>query len=294
MVPRPAILCSTEHTIASPAKGSIFIYGVSKYIRILLDTYSRKPRFYLDRKSWHTGCNTVWQPREVHNDYATDSNQRIIQPRTTHHGLLSTRSHHLPHGASPSPSVEVDEPNIGTLGLIDAADRHDASRGVPFKAYAEIRIQGSMFDALRETTGCHARCAGKSTESSTPKTLTFSLGRDPSAEEMANAMDLSMDEYEALTRDAQIKSSLASICPLRRWSHPSGEIIPGSQESVEATLCNEELAAKSHTPSLACQKKSVSPSPSTTCKGLLKEIGEILDVPESLACQLRGQGVQRL
>ena len=48
------------------------------------------------------------------------------------------------------PSVDVDELiNVGVLGLIDAIDRFEPERGVPFKSYAEIRIQGAMFDSLR-------------------------------------------------------------------------------------------------------------------------------------------------
>ena len=43
------------------------------------------------------------------------------------------------------PSVDVDELiNVGMFGLIDAVDRFDSSRGVPFKSYAEIRVQGAM------------------------------------------------------------------------------------------------------------------------------------------------------
>ena len=48
-------------------------------------------------------------------------------------------------------SVDVDELiNVGAMGLIDAVDRFDPSRQVPFKAYAEIRIRGAIVDALRE------------------------------------------------------------------------------------------------------------------------------------------------
>ncbi len=48
------------------------------------------------------------------------------------------------------PSVDVEElVNVGVIGLIDALDRFDEARGVPFKSYAEIRIQGAMVDSLR-------------------------------------------------------------------------------------------------------------------------------------------------
>ena len=196
------------------------------------------------------------------------------------------------------PSVEVDELiNIGTLGLIDAVDRYDASRGVPFKAYAEIRIQGSMFDALRGDDWVPRSVRRKVNRiEHAKKSLTFSLGRDPSAEEMANAMDLSMDEYEALTRDAQIKKLISLDMPTSEDGHtPLVEIIPGSQESVEATLCNEELRSEvAHAVSCLPEKERVAVTLYYMQGVTLKEIGEILDVTESRACQLRGQGVKRL
>lgn len=47
-------------------------------------------------------------------------------------------------------SVEMDDlVSAGMLGLIDAADRFDASRGIPFEAYSRRRIQGAILDSLR-------------------------------------------------------------------------------------------------------------------------------------------------
>jgi RNA polymerase sigma factor for flagellar operon FliA len=37
------------------------------------------------------------------------------------------------------------------LGLIDAVDRFEPGRGVPFEAYASLRIRGAMIDELRRT-----------------------------------------------------------------------------------------------------------------------------------------------
>ena len=37
------------------------------------------------------------------------------------------------------------------LGLIDAVDRFEPGRGVPFEAYATLRIRGAMIDELRRT-----------------------------------------------------------------------------------------------------------------------------------------------
>src|SRR5438045_3372226 len=47
-------------------------------------------------------------------------------------------------------SVEIDDlVAAGMLGLIDAADRYDESRGVPFEAYSRRRIEGAILDVLR-------------------------------------------------------------------------------------------------------------------------------------------------
>lgn len=47
---------------------------------------------------------------------------------------------------------EVDTDNLesaGMLGLVEAAERFDPSRGVDFKAYAGLRIRGAIIDELR-------------------------------------------------------------------------------------------------------------------------------------------------
>src|SRR4051794_14466838 len=47
-------------------------------------------------------------------------------------------------------SVDLDDLiGAGVLGLIDAVDRFDPSRAIPFEAYARTRIQGAILDAMR-------------------------------------------------------------------------------------------------------------------------------------------------
>ena len=196
------------------------------------------------------------------------------------------------------PSVEVDELiNIGTLGLIDAVDRYDASRGVPFKAYAEIRIQGAMFDSLRGDDWVPRSVRRKVNRiEHAKKTLTFSLRRDPSREEMATALEMSTDEYDALVRDARIKKLISLDIPTSEDGHtPLVEIIPGNDDSVDSILCREELKTEvAHAVSCLPEKERVAVTLYYMQGVTLKEIGEILDVTESRACQLRSQGVKRL
>ena len=47
-------------------------------------------------------------------------------------------------------SVELsDLVQDGMIGLIDAANRYDDSRGIKFETFAERRVRGAMIDALR-------------------------------------------------------------------------------------------------------------------------------------------------
>lgn len=41
--------------------------------------------------------------------------------------------------------------NIGVIGLMDAIDKFDHSKKVPFEAYARIRINGAVMDELRKS-----------------------------------------------------------------------------------------------------------------------------------------------
>ena len=40
--------------------------------------------------------------------------------------------------------------SAGVLGLMDAIEKYDPTRGTTFKTYAELRIRGAMLDDLRE------------------------------------------------------------------------------------------------------------------------------------------------
>ena len=48
------------------------------------------------------------------------------------------------------PHIEVDDLiSVGVMGLIDAIEKYDPSRGAKFKTYAEFRVRGSILDELR-------------------------------------------------------------------------------------------------------------------------------------------------
>jgi len=83
-------------------------------------------------------------------------------------------------------SVDLDDLiGAGLIGLMDAVDRFEEDRAIPFEAYASSRIQGAILDALRaenhlsRTDRRRGREADKAEEQ-----LRAKLRREPSVEEL--------------------------------------------------------------------------------------------------------------
>ena len=195
-------------------------------------------------------------------------------------------------------SVDLDElVNVGTLGLIDAVDRFDTSRNVPFKAYAEIRIRGSIVDALRENDWVPRSVRRKVNRIEVERERLFrKLDRQPTQEEMAKSLEISVSAYEDLAADAQIRKLVSLDAPLdNESSTPLSDKVAGDDEDLLDSWVRDELIQE------VIQAVHHLPQKERTAVGLyylhgltLKEIGEVLGVTESRACQLRSQGIKRL
>lgn len=85
---------------------------------------------------------------------------------------------------------------VGAIGLLEAFDRFEASRGILFATFAEYRIRGAMYDALRENDAFSRRrrqLAKKITQAADQ--IRRAEGRNPSAEEVAALLEIGVDAY---------------------------------------------------------------------------------------------------
>ena len=94
------------------------------------------------------------------------------------------------------PHVEVDDLiSVGVLGLIDAIDKYDSTRGAKFKTYAEFRVRGAILDELRSMDWVPRSVRQKaSSMDGVVQKLQNKLGRRPEDDEIAEAMGVSLDE----------------------------------------------------------------------------------------------------
>lgn len=99
----------------------------------------------------------------------------------------------------PGTLEEEDLIDIGILGLLQAARNFDPARGIKFKTFAESRIKGAMLDTLRSLDPASRGQRRKAKQArQTYMELEQKLGRAPSDEEMAAALNLPLAQWYAL------------------------------------------------------------------------------------------------
>jgi RNA polymerase sigma factor for flagellar operon FliA len=99
-----------------------------------------------------------------------------------------------------------DLASYGAIGLLEAFDHFDETQNIKFSTYAEYRIRGSMLDALRasDTMSRRRRTLARRIQDAS-NGLAHKLGREPTAEEVAEVMDMDLEAYwQAVSKTAQV------------------------------------------------------------------------------------------
>jgi RNA polymerase sigma factor for flagellar operon FliA len=99
----------------------------------------------------------------------------------------------------------------GVLGLVEAANRFDASKGVPFDKFAARRIRGAILDAVRSADWAprSVRALARQADSAEQR-LASRLGRMPSMEELAREVGATPADLAAL-RDRVFRSVVLAL-----------------------------------------------------------------------------------
>ena len=93
--------------------------------------------------------------------------------------------------------VELDDLiSAGTFGLMDSINAFDLSRGVRFETFCISRVQGAMLDELRSMDWVPRMVRSKATKiNEAYKSLQGLLARKPSEEEVAEYLQVPLDEF---------------------------------------------------------------------------------------------------
>ncbi len=118
------------------------------------------------------------------------------------YGVLVKRiAHHLLARLPDNVQLE-DLIQSGMIGLFEAAANYDHSKGASFETYAGIRIRGSMLDEIRKGDWIPRSVHRNSRRiSDAIHTIEMREGRDAQDQEVAEELEISLDEYYALLKD---------------------------------------------------------------------------------------------
>ncbi len=210
--------------------------------------------------------------------------------------LVKRIAHHM-MARMPS-SVQVDDLiQAGMIGLLEASQKYDGSKGASFETYAGIRIRGAIVDEMRRgdwaprSVHRNSRRVGKAIAAVEART-----GCDARDTEIAEQMGVEIDEYYDIVKDAASTRLYSYDEVYEEDSHPaapsgSAQGFGGPSENVHDDAMRVALTQAIET--LPDREKLVL-SLYYEQELNLKEIGQVLEVSESRISQIHSQATARL
>ncbi len=206
--------------------------------------------------------------------------------------LVKRIAHHLL--ARLPASVQLDDlVQAGMLGLLEASGNFDASKGASFETFAGIRIRGAMLDEIRrgDWTPRSVHRNGRMVNEAMTH-LEMQLGRDPTDSEIAEHLQLSLEEYYSIVTDVSVGRLVGledltntndSISSEHQLSDGFGELMEGRFQGALAEAIKT-----------LPEREALVLSLYYTEEMNLKEIGLVLGVSESRVSQIHSQTMVRL
>jgi len=199
----------------------------------------------------------------------------------------------------PPTVTEEDLINTGVLGLIDAINKYDPSKGVKLSTYAEIRIRGQIIDSLRKLDWVPRNVRQKARHIETAiLEVEQKLGREATPEEIAEYLGMDVDEYMKYAEKIS-NSGLISI-----------DTTVGSDEDANTKLW-QIISINDDTPDKYVEEEELKKIISDIISKLnererlvitlyyyeelsMKEIGEVLGLTESRISQIHTKTMMKI
>jgi RNA polymerase sigma factor FliA len=235
--------------------------------------------------------------KELQDGASHDARQALVE---AHVGLVRYVAGRLAVGL-PHYLEFPDLYSAGLLGLIQAIDNFDCSRGIKFETYAVPRIRGAILDELRTQDWFPRSLRRKAREvEDAYARIEANLGRAASDDEVAGELDLSRTEFDRVMSQV----SAATIVSLEAELHPDES---GGVHRIIDTIADPNVAA----PGDGLAEEEMRALIVTSVDELsererlvltlyyyeeltLREIGEVLEVTESRVCQVHTKAIFRL
>jgi RNA polymerase sigma factor FliA len=210
----------------------------------------------------------------------------IVKHLALVHSVVERIAQHIP--------AIVDRDDLfhaGVIGLIEAVDRFDPSRENSFSTYAVLRIRGAVMDELR-ARDCISRGMRQRTRQyqQAVHELTNRLGHMPDDNQLADYLDIDLDELMELERQSQLSiqvsidtptgenTSLKDLVRSRQEFHPEEEMDRQDLRGLLGRILDELKEQERLVIKLYYFEEL-----------LMKEIALVLGVTESRVCQIHAR-----
>jgi RNA polymerase sigma factor for flagellar operon FliA len=195
------------------------------------------------------------------------------------------------------PTIERDDLyGAGVIGLIDAVERFDPSRGVAFTTFAEMRVRGAILDNLRELDWASRSIRRRAREVQAAYShIEQEKGRNASEEEVSEFLNIPLVDFHQLLQEI----SGLTFRSLDEKEETTGLSLMDSVHDEAASpldnLQEKEIRKRLiHGIDNLPEKERMVMSLYYVQELNMKEIGAVLDISESRVSQLKTQATTRL
>lgn len=202
------------------------------------------------------------------------------------------------HEKLPSRINYEDLVSAGVVGLIGAIDRFDPARNVMLKTYAECKIRGAILDSLRSLDWAprRERKQYKQIQAAVAK-AEQRLFREPTEEEIAQALNLTLEEYRRRLIDIR-GVNLQDLQTSRPGDEARNQLecIAGAEEEWPSRLLERVEQQRLLTGAIARMphNERIVINLYYQAELTLRQIARIVNLHESRVSQLKSQAIIRL
>src|SRR5437667_484767 len=223
---------------------------------------------------------------------AASQNRRVVAGLPFVEALARRMAASMPN------SIDIgDLVQDGVLGLIDAAHRFDADRGIKFETFAERRVRGAMIDALRKDAWPRGVRRQRRELDAAREELRRELGHEPSMADLAARVG---SDEKRLSRTIVRINTIEATSPLATGEHLDERslptvLVPSEPDSPHTAYEKAETRDRVRTAiqSLPWRERKVI-GLYYYGEATMKQIGAEIGVNESRVSQLHARAIRRL
>ncbi|MTI65702.1 MAG: FliA/WhiG family RNA polymerase sigma factor [Firmicutes bacterium] len=190
--------------------------------------------------------------------------------------------------------------SIGVIGLMDAIEKFDESKKVPFEAYARLRIKGTIIDELRKFGRVSRDKMSKLNKLyDVKRKLQQRLNRDPKDEEIIKEMDISQRDLHKIYETMHNLSNISLEETIFGGDSSDFNLLDiiddkDSKNPEEALLVEERKEKLINAIDSLSKRDKIVLNLYYQEELTLREIGDVLEVSVSRVSQIHGKVLMKL